>query len=82
MTPRHTLAAPVALGGIGAVGHGRGRARTTPGPTVGAPLQDRRTADVDDGYRARGRTPPLECRRHLMDGWAADLSGGRGHVVA
>ena len=29
-------------------------------PTAGAPRQERRTADTDDGYRARGRTPRLE----------------------
>ena len=57
MTPRHTPPTPVALGGIRAVVHGRGLGRTTGGPMAGAPRQERRTADADDGYRARGRTP-------------------------
>ena len=50
MTPRHTT--PVADGSVRAVGHGWGR-----WPPAGAPRQERRTADTDDGYRARGRTP-------------------------
>ena len=60
MTPRHTTPAPVAHGGVRAVAHGRGRRRTAAGPTAGAPRRERRTADVDDGYRARGRTPRPE----------------------
>ena len=55
MTPRHT--APVADGGVRAVVHGRGHGRTAAGPPAGAPRQERRTANVDDGYRARERTP-------------------------
>ena len=58
MTPLSRTAGPVALGGIRAVVHGRGRGRTTAGPTAGAPRQEWRTADADDGYRAQGRTPP------------------------
>ena len=57
MTPRHTTPAPVADGGVRAVGHGRGHGRTAAGPTAGAARQERRAADTDDGYRARGRTP-------------------------
>ena len=60
MTTRHTTLAPVAHGGVRAVGHGRGRGRTAAGPTVGAPRRERRTADTDGGYRARGRTPRPE----------------------
>ena len=52
MTPRHTTPGPVAAGGVRAVGHGRGRGRS-----AGAARQERRAADTDDGYRARGRTP-------------------------
>ena len=55
MTPRHMTPAPVADGGVRAVGHGRGRGRP-----AGAPRQERRTTDTDDGYRARGRTPRPE----------------------
>ena len=50
MTPRHTTPAPVAHGGVRAVVHGRGAGGR----------QERRTADTDDGYRARGRTPRPE----------------------
>ena len=60
MTPCHTTPAPVADGGVRAVVHGRGRGRTDAEPTAGAPRQERRTADTDNGYRARGRTPRPE----------------------
>ena len=65
MTPRHTTPAPVADGGVRAVVHGRGRGRTAAGAATGAPRQKRRTADADDGYRARGRTP-----RPAEKGWS------------
>ena len=65
MTPRHTTPAPVASGGVRAVGHGRRRGQTAAGPTAGALRQERRTADADDGYRARGRTP-----RPKEKGWS------------
>ena len=45
---------------VRAVVHGRGRGRTAAGPTAGAPRQERRTADTDNRYRARGRTPRPE----------------------
>ena len=65
MTPRHTTLAPVADGGVRAVGHGRGHGRIAARPTAGAPRQERRTADTDDGYRARGCTS-----RPTEKGWS------------
>ena len=66
MTPRHTMPAPVAHGGVRALAHGRGRGRTAAGPTAGAPWQERRTAAAKVGYRTRGRTP-----RPAEKGWSA-----------
>ncbi len=57
MTPRHTTPAPAAHGGVRALAHGRVRGRPAAEQTVGAPRPERRTAAVEDGYRARGRTP-------------------------
>ena len=57
MTPRHTTPTPMALGGVRALAHGRGRGRTAADQTAGAPRPERRTAAAEDGYRERGRTP-------------------------
>ena len=60
MTPRHTAPAPVTPSGVRALAHGRGRGRPAAEPTAGAPRQERRTADTDDGDLARRRTPRPE----------------------
>ena len=64
MTPRRTTPAQVPHGGVRALAHGRGRGRTAAEQTAGAPRPERR-AGVEDGYRARGRTP-----RPAEKGWS------------
>ena len=68
MTPRHTTLAPVAHGGVRAVGHGRRRRRTGTGRGDAPPVPKRKGGQHDPEHH-RGRRGGA-CRGHGPRNWA------------